>query len=121
MQRESDRIQQFTAAVQRIWPGSTIVLRPNVGANKDATTESETDGMQKFQMKDGEGSLFKNEKKSKDTDAEYNGSVRVNGIDFTINAWKKQAKSGLSYLKMSVRPKSETNKRSAEFNDEISF
>ena len=55
----------------------------------------------KYEMKDGEGSLFKNDKKSKETDADYNGSARLNGTDYSINGWKKQAKSGVSYLKLS--------------------
>ena len=67
----------------------------------------------KYQMKDGEGSLFKNDKKSKETDADYNGSARLNGTDYSINGWKKQAKSGVSYLKLSLRSKAGAIKKSA--------
>lgn len=74
----------------------------------------------KYEVKDGEGSLFKNDKKAKETDPDYNGSARLDGTDYSINGWKKAAKSGVNYLKLSLRPKSEAaGKRAADFNDVI--
>jgi hypothetical protein len=84
-----------------------------------------TEHVKKYEVKDGEGSLFKNDKKAKDTDADYNGSARLNGTDYSINGWKKQARSGVNYLKLSLRPKGEkagsSPKKSGpfEFEDEI--
>lgn len=79
--------------------------------------------MQKrFEMKDGEGSLFKNDRKSKETDADYNGSAHLNGTDYSINGWKKTAKSGVNYLKLSLRPKGEQGakaKTAHPFDDDL--
>jgi uncharacterized protein (DUF736 family) len=79
--------------------------------------------MQKFETKDGEGSLFRNDKKRAETDPDYNGSARLNGADYSINGWKKTAKSGLSYLKLSLRPKEENSGRATkpDFNDNVGF
>jgi hypothetical protein len=73
----------------------------------------------KYEVKDGEGSLFKNEKKSKETDADYNGTARLSGADYSINGWKKTAKSGVNYLKLSLRPKSEGARARADFDDPL--
>ena len=75
----------------------------------------------KYELKEGEGSLFRNDKKSAETDPDYNGSARLNGTDYSINGWKKQAKSGVSYLKLSLRPKAGAIKKSAPFDDDLSF
>lgn len=73
-----------------------------------------------YELKDGEGSLFKNDKKTKDTDPDTNGSARIGGVDYVINGWKKNAKSGLGYMKLSLKPKSEVaGKKKAPFNDDI--
>lgn len=45
----------------------------------------------KYELKEGEGSLFRNDKKSAETDPDYNGSTRLNGTDCSINGWKKQS------------------------------
>jgi hypothetical protein len=77
-----------------------------------------------YELKDGEGSLFKNDKKRGDTDPDTNGSARIGGVDYVINGWKKNAKSGLSYMKLSLRPKSEVagkKKAAAPFNDSVDF
>ena len=50
------------------------------------------------------GALFKNTKREKDTHPEYNGSINVAGIDYYINAWVKDGKSG-KFFSLSVKPK----------------
>ena len=51
------------------------------------------------------GSLFKNDRKTADTHADYTGSLNVNGQEFWINAWLKESKSGTKFMSLSVRPK----------------
>lgn len=51
------------------------------------------------------GALFKNDRRHKDTDPDYRGNINVDGRDFWINAWIKEAKAGGKYISLSVRPK----------------
>ena len=111
------RSREFVLKCEQIWPGARIVIRPD-SLNEQIGNIGED---VKYEMKEGEGSFFKNDKKSKETDADYNGSARLNGTDYTINGWKKQAKSGVSYLKLSLRPKGGATKKSAPFDDDLSF
>jgi hypothetical protein len=53
------------------------------------------------------GALFSNaEKKTKETDADFGGSINVAGVDYWINGWTKTAKNtGAEFLSLSVTPK----------------
>jgi hypothetical protein len=74
-----------------------------------------------FQQRDLTGSLFRNERKSKDTDADFTGSVRIGGYEYWVNAWgKTSAKSGKRYLSLSLRPKRVAEERRS-VEDAIDF
>lgn len=47
-----------------------------------------------YEMKNLQGSLFKNTKKEKDTHADYQGSCLINGVEYWVNGWKKEGKNG---------------------------
>ncbi len=51
------------------------------------------------------GVLFKNDRKEKETHADYNGSINVGGTDFWLNAWLKESKSGTKFFSLSVKEK----------------
>lgn len=51
------------------------------------------------------GAIFKNEKRSKDTDPTMNGSINIEGVEYWVNAWTNTSKAGAKYLSLSVRPK----------------
>ena len=36
------------------------------------------------------GALFKNERREKKTDADYRGTINIDGRDFWLNAWIKE-------------------------------
>jgi hypothetical protein len=83
-----------------------------------------------FEPKDNSASLFKNDKKEKDSDADYNGSGMFGGKEFWLNAWINEAKNGRKYLKLSFKPKDSAQKTngkraavhpSADWNDDIPF
>lgn len=50
------------------------------------------------------GALFKNDRKEKDTHADYRGSINVNGVDHWLDAWIKQGKNG-KFMSLSIKPK----------------
>lgn len=48
------------------------------------------------------GALFKNERKESEKHADYTGKLNVGGVDYWINAWIKEGKSG-KFMSLSVK------------------
>jgi hypothetical protein len=55
------------------------------------------------------GSIWKNEKKEKDTHPDFTGSLNVNGVEYWVSAWKRKegAAPKAPALSFSVKPKEE--------------
>jgi uncharacterized protein (DUF736 family) len=51
------------------------------------------------------GSLFKNDRKEKDTHPDYTGSCQIDNTEYYVNAWVKTSKSGQKYFSMSYKAK----------------
>ncbi len=51
------------------------------------------------------GALFKNERKEKETQPDYTGSLNVGGVDFFLDACLKTAESGRKFMSVSVKRK----------------
>jgi len=61
------------------------------------------------------GVLFNNkERKIKETDPDYSGSVNIKGVDFWLSGWIKESKEGKKYFSLSVRPKEEQARQLAQ-------
>jgi hypothetical protein len=58
-----------------------------------------------FEHKNFEGSLFKNDKKAKDTDFDYSGSGLIDGKPYWLNLWIGQTKDGKKRLNIKFKPK----------------
>jgi hypothetical protein len=72
------------------------------------------------------GALFNNkERKEKDTDADYTGSINVGCKDYWLNAWIKTSKSGRQFMSLSVKPKNASEKPKPkpkpDFDDSVPF
>ena len=50
--------------------------------------------MSNYTPKEGQGSLFKNDKKNNEKSPEYTGNIFVNGKEMRLSVWVKQGKSG---------------------------
>lgn len=52
------------------------------------------------------GTIGKNTRKSKDTDADIAGQINVDGKEYWINGWqKKNSQDGSTFYSLSVKPK----------------
>ena len=74
------------------------------------------------------GVLFsERDRKTKDEDRDYSGSINVDGTEYWLSAWiKTSKKTGQKFMSLSVKPKQDkphaTNKsRADDFGDEIAF
>lgn len=51
------------------------------------------------------GVLFKNDRKTKDTQPGYTGSLNVDGVEYFLDAWVKDGKNGGKFFSVSVKRK----------------
>lgn len=85
--------------------------------------------MSDFVQKDGTGALFVNDRKEKDTQPDYTGTITVAGKQYRLAGWKKSGKKG-GYLSLSVSDFQRKSGKPADtgrstdgddFNDDIGF
>jgi uncharacterized protein (DUF736 family) len=48
------------------------------------------------------GAIFKNTKKEKETQPDYNGAIDVNGKEFRIALWVKDSKAGNKFFSVAI-------------------
>lgn len=84
--------------------------------------------MAKWEMKDGQGTLFKNGFKETDKHPDYKGECQIDGSLYEMAAWIKDGAKG-KFLSMSIKPK-DTDRapkdgglsgKSAPVDDDIPF
>ena len=77
------------------------------------------------------GSVWKNDRKNEDWQADFTGSINVDGKDYWLECWKRKegAKENAPLLSFRVKPKDQAKKPTyvenqdgvKEFNDEVPF
>jgi len=67
-----------------------------------------------YERKDLQGAAFKNDKKELDWHADFRGDILVGGVDYYLDITKKVAASGSNYLRVTLKPKSQDARASAE-------
>lgn len=71
-----------------------------------------------YEIKEGQGSLFKNDKKESDNHPDYKGSILINGVDCWLSAWLKTGKNG-KWMSLSAKPKdAQKTTKKPERNDD---
>ncbi len=59
-----------------------------------------------YEQKEGTGSLFKNEKREKDTHPHAKGSALIDGVEYWVSAWTKEGAKG-RYQSLAFKRKDE--------------
>ena len=72
-----------------------------------------------YEQKPNTGSLFRNEKmREGKQDAEYTGSALIDGVEYYVNAWVNEIKSGekqgKKYFNMQFKPKQQRSGESSQ-------
>lgn len=58
-----------------------------------------------YEMKPDSGSLFKNERREKDTHAHAKGTALIGGVEYWVDAWTNEAKDGSKYQSLKFKAK----------------
>jgi hypothetical protein len=72
------------------------------------------------------GALFRDDRKTKDEDRDYSGSINIDGVEYWLSGRVKTSKKGTKYLSLSVKPKGapvpdKSKPLADELDDSISF
>lgn len=78
--------------------------------------------MSNYEQKEGQGSLFKNEKKT-GTQPDYRGSIKVKNETFVLAGWVKESKTGKKFLSLKIESQDLTPKKneSEPQSDDLPF
>lgn len=83
-----------------------------------------------FELRDGQGSLFRNDKAGDNPKApSHTGTCKIAGVEYRISAWVKDGKRGKFFslaiqpsdYKPAARPQQEAVQKEADWNDPIPF
>lgn len=81
-----------------------------------------------YEQREGQGSLFKNDRKETDKHPDYTGSVTIGGKQYWLSGWIKEFESGKKWLSLAAKPKDAPAKKQTpqkpaaeEMDDEIPF
>ena len=91
-----------------------------------------------FETREGQGGLFKNDRKEKPSHPDYQGELRIGGVLYRVSAWVRESqKSGRKWMSLDIKPDQrdtekpsatapanggqQTARRVEEFDDDIPF
>jgi len=78
--------------------------------------------MSNYEQKEGQGSLFKNDKKTNDKQPDYRGSLKWQNQTLNVAGWVKDAKNGAKCLSLKIEAIDTTKPQNNEpQNDGLPF
>lgn len=72
-----------------------------------------------YEQRDNSGTLFKNDKKEKDSHPDYRGSAMVDGTEYWLSAWIKEGQRG-KFMSLSLTQKQDAQQPAPEPRPELS-
>ena len=77
---------------------------------------------------DNSGALFRNDRKEKETQPDYTGEARIEGVEYRLSAWLNESKNGKKYMGLKLTAKDDMPRQQApaaeppqDFDAEIPF
>ena len=64
------------------------------------------------------GVLFRDDRKTKESDRDFSGTIDIEGTEFWLSAWIKTSKKGTKFMSLSSR---RLRRRRRSFNNSIGF
>lgn len=58
-----------------------------------------------YELRDQQGSLFKNDRKTTEAQPHYTGKAMVNGVEMYVSAWVKESASGQKFFSLAFKNK----------------
>jgi hypothetical protein len=65
-----------------------------------------------YELREGQGTLFRNDKREKDSQPNARGEAMIGGVVYEISAWTKEGKKG-KFQSLSIKPKEERREKPA--------
>jgi len=59
-----------------------------------------------YQQKEGQGSLFKNDKQN-DRQPDFRGTILIKGVTYNISAWNRTSQNGREYISLQAEEKTQ--------------
>lgn len=57
-----------------------------------------------YELRDGEGSLFENHMRDRETSPHKKGKCKIDGKEYYISCWGNTTKAGAEYLSLKFKP-----------------
>ncbi len=83
-----------------------------------------------YEQRDMSGSLFKNDKREKDSHPNATGSALIDGVEYWVSSWTKTDRNGQKWQSLAFKrkdgrraepPKASAGDAGAPFDDDIPF
>ena len=71
-----------------------------------------------YELREGQGSIFPNKKREKDTQPNARGELRIGGVLYEVAAWTKTDKNGDRWQSLAVKVKEDRPARGGQSRDD---